>query len=197
MPLQPKPHYSFDDYLSAERESRDVKHEYVAGHVYAMTGASYNHNVITLNLARDLGNQLASGPCIVMASDMRIRVDAADAGKYPDIVVLCDPPAFYDERNDVLTNPILLVEVLSPSTEGYDRGGKFAIYRNLDSLHQYVLVAQDRVAVDVFTRQSDNRWLLDSYVGRDEVLELDSIGCKVRLSDIYAKVFLDLSGGGG
>jgi Uma2 family endonuclease len=109
-----------------------------------------------------LRQQLKSRPCTVLARDMRLRVATADACAYPDIVVLCDRPVFHDSRRDVLTNATLVAEVLSPSTEGYDRGGKFAIYRGLPSLHQYVLIAQDRPAIDVFTRQPDGRWILDA-----------------------------------
>ncbi|WP_295406307.1 Uma2 family endonuclease [uncultured Thiocystis sp.] len=188
MSLQPKTAYSFDDYLAVEREAVDTKHEYVAGHVYAMTGASYHHNLIAANLVRRLGNQLDAGPCTVLSNDMRVRVEAADASTYPDVVALCDEPAFHDERSDVLTNPILLIEVLSPSTEGYDRGGKFALYRALPSLRQYVLVAQDRYSVDVFTRRDDNRWVLTAYSEPDDLIRFDAIACAVPMSEIYARV---------
>ena len=188
MSLQPKTAYSFDDYLGVEREAVDTKHEYVAGHVYAMTGASYHHNLIAANLVRRLGNQLDAGPCTVLSNDMRVRVEAADASTYPDVVALCDEPAFHDERSDVLTNPILLIEVLSPSTEGYDRGGKFALYRALPSLRQYILVAQDRYSVDVFTRRDDNRWVLTAYSDPDDLIRFDAIACAVPMSEIYARV---------
>lgn len=188
MSLQPKSAYRFEDYLAVEREAVDAKHEYVAGHVYAMTGASYNHNLITLNLASELRAALKSGPCTVLSNDMRVRVEAADASTYPDVVALCDEPAFHDERSDVLTNPILLIEVLSPSTEGYDRGGKFALYRALPSLRQYVLVAQDRYSVDVFTRRDDNRWVLTAYSEPDDLIRFDAIECAVPMAEIYARV---------
>ena len=188
MSLQPKSAYRFEDYLAVEREAVDAKHEYVAGHVYAMTGASYHHNLITLNLASELRAALKSSPCVVLTADMRIRVEAADASTYPDVVALCDEPAFHDERRDVLTNPILLIEVLSPSTEGYDRGGKFALYRALPSLRQYVLVAQDRYSVDVFTRRDDNRWVLTAYSEPDDLIRFDAIACAVPMSEIYARV---------
>ena len=167
MSIQPRPYYSFDDYLATERESIDEKHEYVAGQVFAMAGATFNHNLITTNLARALSTHLKPRPCIVLSNDMRVRIETADACAYPDVVVLCDRPAFHDSRRDVLTNATLVAEVLSPSTEGYDRGGKFAIYRGLPSLRQYVLISQDRPAVDVFTRQVDGRWVLDAYADPD------------------------------
>ena len=157
MSIQPKPYYSFDDYLAAERECVDAKHEYVAGQVFAMVGATYNHNLIATNLARELSTKLKSRPCIVLSSDMRLHIQAGDACLYPDILVLCDKPRFHDGRKDVLTDATLVAEVLSPSTEGYDRGGKFALYRSLPSLRQYLLVAQDRLAIDAFTRRPDDR----------------------------------------
>jgi Uma2 family endonuclease len=188
MSVQPKPYYSFEDYLAAERECIDEKHEYVAGQVFAMVGATYNHNLIVTNLARELSAQLKSRPCSVLSSDMRLRIQVADACTYPDILVLCDSPSFHDGRKDVLTDATLLIEVLSPSTEGFDRGGKFALYRSLPSLRQYLLVAQDRCAVDVFTRQPDDRWLLEAYTDPRAEIPLDSIGCALPVGEIYDKV---------
>ena len=188
MSPQPEIRYCFADYLAVERTASDEKHEYVAGQVYAMTGASYHHNLITANLVRRFGNQLDAGPCTVFANDMRVRIEAADASIYPDLVALCDEPAFYDDRQDVLTNTILLIEVLSPSTEGYDRGGKFALYRALPSLLQYVLIAQDRFSVDVFSRQDDQRWVLTVYSTPGDLISFDAIGCAIPMVEIYARV---------
>ncbi|HYN78654.1 MAG TPA: Uma2 family endonuclease [Lamprocystis sp. (in: g-proteobacteria)] len=188
MSIQPKPYDGFDEYLAVERESGDAKHEYVVGQVFAMAGASYNHNLICTNLIRRLGNQLEAGPCTVLGSDLRLRIQAADSCAYPDLVVLCDKPAFHDQRHDVLTNATLVAEVLSPSTEGYDRGGKFAIYRALSSLRQYVLIAQDRLAVDVFTRQPDGRWVLEADTDPDAPIHLESIGCSLLPGEVDDKV---------
>ncbi len=196
MALQTRPDYSFEDYLAVERDSVDEKHEFVAGHVYAMTGASYNHNLIVVNLTIELGAQLKGRPCAVLNNDMRLRIEAADACKYPDIVALCDEPRFHDGRRDVLMNPALVIEVLSPSTEAYDRGGKFAIYRTLPSLHEYVLIAQDCFSVEVFTRQGDNRWLLSAFNQPDDEILFESIQCRVRLGDIYQKVRFESSEAG-
>ena len=193
MALQTLPGYSFDDYLSVERGAVDEKHEYVAGRVYAMAGASYNHNLIVTNLSAELHTQLKRRPCGMLTNDMRVRIDAANACKYPDIVALCKEPRFYDERSDVLMNPTLLVEVLSPSTEAYDRGGKFAVYRSLPSLQEYALIAQDDLSVEVFTRQRDSRWLLSAYgEAKDEAI-FDLIGCQVPLRGIYDKVRFEAS----
>ncbi|MBK1732934.1 Uma2 family endonuclease [Thiococcus pfennigii] len=188
MSTQPQPHYSFEDYLTVEREACDERHEYLAGQVFAMTGASYSHNLIVMNLAAELRQRLKTGPCAVLANDMRLRIEAADACVYPDVVVLCDAPTFHDGRRDVLTRATWVAEVLSPSTEGYDRGGKFALYRRLPSLRQYVLVAQDRLAVDVFTRQADGRWILDAHTDPHADVPFESLGCTLRLGEIYDKV---------
>jgi Uma2 family endonuclease len=183
--------------LAAERECVDAKHEYVAGQVFAMAGASFNHNLITTNLARELSSQLKSQPYTVLANDMRLRVQTADACAYPDIVVLCDKPAFHDGRKDVLTDATLVAEVLSPSTEGYDRGAKFALYRDLPGLRQYVLIAQDRLAIDVFTRQPDGRWVLDAYTDPEAVIPCEPIGCTLTLSEVYAKVEFETAAASG
>lgn len=188
MSTQPKPYYSFEDYLAAERAATDTKHEYVVGQVFAMVGATYHHNLIAANLARKLGNQLESSRCSVLASDMRLRIETADACAYPDVVVLCGEPAFLDPRKDVLTDATLVAEVLSPSTEGYDRGEKFALYRGLPGLRHYLLIAQDRLALDLFTRQPDDRWLLDAYTDADAQIPLEAIGCTLRLREVYDKV---------
>jgi Uma2 family endonuclease len=195
MSIQPKPYYRFEDYLATERESSNARHEYVAGQVFAMAGASYNHNLITANLIRRLGNQLEAGPGTVLGNDMRLRVEMADACAYPDVVVLCGRPTFHDDRRDVLTNATLVAEVLSPSTEGYDRGDKFAIYRGLPSLRQYVLVAQDRLAVDVFTRQADDTWSLAAYTDPAVPIRCESIDCTLTLGEVYAKVEFEAPAG--
>ena len=191
MSLQPRPLYSFEDYLVAEREAVDQRHEYLDGEVFAMTGASWEHNLITANLLSELHARLKSRPCTVLSNDLRVRIETANAGTYPDVAVLCEEPAFYDNRRDTISNPTLLIEVLSPSSEGYDRGGKFACYRTLPSLKQYVLVAQDRIAVDVLTRaEADNRWVLTAYDQPDRDVAFDAIGCIVPMAEIYAKVNL-------
>jgi Uma2 family endonuclease len=190
MSLQPKPQYSFDDYLAAERDCVDQRHEYLDGEVFAMTGASWEHNLIVGNLNRELSLALKSRPCFVLSNDLRVRVDRANLGTYPDVAVICGAPQFHDSRRDTVTNPILLIEVLSKSTEGYDRGGKFAGYRTLPSLRQYVVVAQDRRAVDVLTRETDQRWVLTAYDDADESVVFEAIDCAVPMSEVYAKVEL-------
>ncbi len=188
MQTQPLPEYRFEDYLAIERESTDVKHEYIAGQVFAMSGGSYEHSLITANLNRALGNRLGGSHCVVLSSDMRIRIETADACTYPDVSVLCSEPCFHDARRDVLTNPVLIAEVLSPSTEAYDRGDKFALYRQLPSLRHYLLVAQEQIAVDVFTRQPDDRWMLTAYTDPDAEILLEAPDCRVSVRELYDRV---------
>ena len=188
MSLNPKTDSSFADYLAAEREAQDVKHEYLAGEIFAMTGASFRHNLIVANIVRHLGNQLADRPCTVLANDMRVHVKAMDLCAYPDIVGLCGEPSFYDEWEDVLTNPALIIEVLSKSTQGYDRADKFALYRALPSLREYVLASQSRVGLDLYTREAADRWVLTPYTQLAECIRLESIGCTLGLAEVYAKV---------
>jgi Uma2 family endonuclease len=191
MATKAQPLYRFEDYLAAERAQADVKYEYLDGEVFAMTGASFNHNLIVLNLGSELRSQLKDGPCRVLPSDMRVRIQAANASKYPDLVALCKEPLFHDEQQDVLLNPSLIVEVLSPSTEAYDRGAKFASYRRLPSLEEYVLVSQGRPQIEVYARQPDGRWLLGETGGMDAEVTFESLGCRVALREIYAKVEFD------
>jgi Uma2 family endonuclease len=191
MARQPASNYSFDDYLTTEREAIDVKHEYRAGQVYAMTSASLRHNLIVSNLSAELRTKLKDRPCHVLTQDMRVRIENADAVKYPDLVVQCGEPQFYDGREDVLLNPTALIEVLSPSTEAYDRGGKFADYRNLPSLKEYVLIAQDRFSVELFAHQADGRWLLSIFSDAEDHILFESLDCRIPLAEIYDKVVFD------
>lgn len=180
--------YGFSDWLAAEREALDSKHEYEAGQVYAMTGASFNHNLIVSNLIGELRNRLRAQPCAVLGTDMRVRIQAADAAKYPDVLVVCGAPQFHDDRRDVLLNPTLIIEVLSPSTEAYDRGGKFAVYRQLPSLAEYALVAQDPVSVELYTRQPDGSWLYRFHGDLEDRVTLTSLDCVLPVRDIYGRV---------
>ena len=139
----PKPSLTPQEYLARERRATE-KSEYYRGEIFAMAGASFEHSLIKDNLARESGNQLKDKPCRVITSDLRIKVNATGLYTYPDAVIVCDEPKFEDAQVDTLLNPRVIVEVLSDSTEKYDRGGKFAHYRQIPSLQEYVLVAQDR-----------------------------------------------------
>ena len=180
-----------EEYLAFEREA-DIKHEYCNGQLYAMSGASRAHNLISLNIAGELRSQLKRRPCEVYMSEMRVLVDAARSYRYPDVVVACDVPRFQDDVFDTLLNPTVIVEVLSQSTEARDRGEKFAEYAQLVSLREYILVAQKTVHVEHYFRQG-TRWVSREYRDLDAVLQLESIGCALPLRDIYEKVKVPMS----
>jgi Uma2 family endonuclease len=178
--------YTPEEYLELERKA-EHKSEYVNGEIYAMAGASAAHITITGNLWGEIRVQLKGKPCRSYAIDMRIRIDETGMYTYPDLVVVCGRQLFGDRRQDTLTNPTLIIEVLSPSTEAYDRGDKFAHYRRLESLQEYVLVSQDKVRVERFVRQGDD-WLFSDISDAAATLKLASIGCEVPLADIYTDV---------
>ncbi len=175
------------EYLALERES-ETKCEYWNGEVFALAGASHAHNLIAVNLTISLGGQMKDRPCEVYACDMRVKVEAHNLYAYPDLVVVCGRPQFEDRERDTLCNPTVLIEVLSASTEAYDRGVKFTAYRSLASLSDYLLVPQDRAVIEHYTRLPDDRWLLTTYTGLDAVARIESIGCELCLSDVFAKV---------
>jgi Uma2 family endonuclease len=175
------------EYLAFERTS-EIKHEYLDGQIYAMTGASQAHNQICFNVGGILYGQLSQKPCQGYPSDMRVKVQATGLYTYPDLSVVCGDSQLADGEFDTLLNPTLIIEVLSPSTESYDRGKKFQHYRQLESLQDYVLIAQDSPRIERFTRQTDDTWLLTDAVGMDAALDLPSIGCTLTLADVYQKV---------
>jgi Uma2 family endonuclease len=179
--------YTPEEYLARERASLDTKCEYVDGHIYAMAGAGFAHNQIVVNLAVALGNALRGGPCTTLVNDMRVKVPKTVMYTYPDVVIVCDEPALEDTHLDTLLNPTILIEVLSPSTERYDRGDKWAHFRQLESLRMYVLVAQDRARVETFVRRG-GEWVYGEAVGEEAVLHLEPAGCSVPLSAIYERV---------
>ena len=182
-----KTYYTPQEYLEIERKA-DFRSEYFQGEMFAMSGASRRHNLIAGNLNRESGNQLRDRPCEVYQSDMRVKVSASGLYTYPDVVIVCDDPKFEDNHVDTLLNPTVVVEVLSESTEGYDRGKKFEHYRRVASIREYLLVAQDRFHVEVHRRQEDGHWLLWETNDENEIVDLHSVGCRLKVSDLYAKV---------
>jgi Uma2 family endonuclease len=186
MSTQPKTFLTPEEYLAIEREA-EYKSEYWNGEMFVMSGARHKHNVITAHVVRQLDSQLDSRPCYTYPSDMRVRTPAG-LYTYPDAVVVCAEPRFLDETEDTLLNPALIVEVLSPSTEAYNRGRKFELYRGIESLQEYLMIASERVHAELFTRQSRGHWLLTEAADLNDVLELSSCGCKLRLADLYHKV---------
>lgn len=185
-----KPKITPHDYLESERASK-TKHEYYAGQVYEMACAGERHNLVAGNVSASLHSQLRRRPCTVYPSDMRVKIAAMELYTYPDISALCGVAQFEDEQRDILLNPTVIVEVLSPSTENYDRGKKFQFYRTLQSLVEYLLVAQDTMHVEHYTRQPDGHWLLAEFDQPTDVLHLASIGCDLALADVYEKVLFD------
>ena len=187
MPTQPKTFLTPEQYLEIERKA-EHKSEYYQGEMFAMAGATFAHNLVVGNTVRELGQQLLDSPCVVVSNDLRVRVASSDLYTYPDVVVVCGPPDLQDGHFDTLLNPAVLVEVLSPSTEAYDRGRKFERYQSIESLREYVLIALDRVHADLFTRQADGRWLLSSARSLEDSLTLESLNCHLSLAAIYRKV---------
>jgi Uma2 family endonuclease len=174
---------SDEEYLAFERSS-EIKHEFLSGHVYAMAGATREHNLITGNIAGELRLQLRGKPCETYSNDMRVRISRTALYTYPDVVVVCGTPLFLDDHRDTLINPLLIIEVLSPSTEGYDRGEKFKYYRSIESFSEYMLIAQDKIAADHFVKQ-DNIWTIREV---EQEIRLITIPCLLNFSDIYDRV---------
>jgi Uma2 family endonuclease len=189
MSSQTKTQLTPEEYLAIERRA-ETKSEYFKGEMYAMVGASREHNLISSNIAGELRQQLKGRPCETYSNDMRVRVPSTGLYTYPDVVVVCGEPAFEDEHVDTLLNPTLVVEVLSDSTESYDRGRKFAHYRSVESVVEYLLVAQDEYRVEQFVRQADGRWLLSDVRTLEGSVELASVGCALQLREIYDRITL-------
>ncbi|MFN7919879.1 MAG: Uma2 family endonuclease [Bryobacteraceae bacterium] len=173
---------SVEEYLAADRVA-ELKSEFHDGEVFPPSAVSWKHSRVSVRLSSRLHALLEPGSCEVAISPIRVRVTPVQF-VYPDIVVVCGGPAFTDEKVDTITNPIVIVEVLSPSTSDYDSGGKFRLYRQLDSLKEYVLVEQDRPRMEVF-RKTPAGWMLTTYEGLDAVLQLDSVGVSIALSEVY------------
>jgi len=180
------PRFTPEQYLALERKA-DFKSEFCNGFIIAMAGATREHNVIAGNLHGEIRSQLKGRTCEVYMSDMRVRVSPTGLFTYPDVVAVCGDARFLDDKRDTLLNPTTIVEVLSKSTESYDRGDKFMNYRRLESLREYVVVSQAKVLVERFTRQRDD-WLLTEFRNLDDTLRLASIGCAIPLREIYARI---------
>jgi Uma2 family endonuclease len=187
---QSEPRLSPEEYLALDRAA-EFKSEYYDGHMYAMSGASRMHVRITTNLSGDLHQALKHGPCEVYTIDLRLRVNPNRLYTYPDITVVCGDTELADDHKDTLLNPTLLVEVLSPSTEARDRGFKFAHYRHIESLQEYVLVWQSEPRVEIYRRRPTGDWLLSEVSGLESICRLDSVGCEISLSEIYYRVSFD------
>lgn len=177
---------SFADYLASE-ETSDVKHEYFDGEIFAMAGGTAVHGLIAANCIGEFRSATKARGCRTYTSDVMVLTPRG-LGAYPDLSVGCDKPRYEDDKQRVLLNPLLLVEVLSDSTEAYDRGRKFDNYKSIESLREYVLVAQDRPHVDHFARRDDGRWVLTSFEGLETSVELPALDCTIPMAEIYANV---------
>jgi Uma2 family endonuclease len=191
------PRLTVDQYLAMERHSL-VRHEYVDGFIWAMAGESDTHGIISVNLVITLGTQLKGKPCQVRSKDLKVRSgptpkspgrDLSGLYSYPDVVVVCDEPVYHDDYRDVLLNPAVIIEVLSPATEEFDRGEKCIRYRDWNpTLEAYLLVSQDRPQVEIYTRQDPTNWGQHMHTGLQSTVPLPTIGCTLVLTDIYDRV---------
>ena len=181
--------YTPEEYLYLERKST-FKNEYLSGKILAMSGASRAHNFITLDIATEINIQLRDRDCEVYSGDMRVKERLSDSYFYPDVVIACGESQFEDDTFDTLLNPVVIIEVLSPSTEVYDRGEKFEYYKQITTLQEYILVSQDKVQVEHFQLQ-DMQWGLIEFHTLQDTLIFPSIGCILSLRDIYTRVDFD------
>ncbi|NJM22969.1 MAG: Uma2 family endonuclease [Richelia sp. SM1_7_0] len=179
--------FTVEEYLELEQNS-EIRHEYICGQVFAMSGGSKEHNTITLNIASRLRSHLRGGSCSVFMADMKVNIQLASQNKniyyYPDVIITCDPD---DQDRFSLDYPCLIIEVLSPSTETTDRREKLVNYRTLESLQEYILVSQDEIQVEVYRKDSQGNWSL-TILGKDNELHLDSIGLTLTMTEIYEDV---------
>lgn len=188
MSAVPKTLMSAEDYLAFERQS-EFRHEFYRGEIFQMSGASREHNLIVTNAVRSVSSQLRGKNCETYSNDMRVHTPITGLYTYPDVVVVCDEPEFSDADFDTLLNPVVLIEVLSPSTADYDRGKKFWHYQSIASLREYLLIAQDEIKIEHLIKQSDGRWDVREYNSPETEIELSSVGIQLKVSEIYERVF--------
>ncbi|MEP7125484.1 MAG: Uma2 family endonuclease [Byssovorax sp.] len=187
---------SEQDYLDFERAS-PIRHEYEGGDAFLMSAGTFEHSAVAANLLSELGNALRGRGCRALMSDMRIKIPATGRYVYPDGSIVGARPQFVDEQRDTLLNPRLIIEVLSNSTEAYDRGDKFAQYRSVASIGEYVLASQKEPKIEVFTRQPDESWMLRVH-GPGERVALSSLECTIEVDRVYQDVFeVAATGDGG
>jgi len=186
---QPIPYLSEEEYLERERNC-ETKNEYFDGEIFAMSGASRKHNLIVSNVIITLGAQLKKKPCRVYPSDMRLKIERTKLYTYPDVMIVCGKEIFADNREDMLLNPDVIVEVLSDSTESYDRGKKFSHYRQIASLREYVLISQNMRKIEKFSKTGHLRWIWEETDEEHPEIILESVGCSLHLDEVYDKVFL-------
>jgi len=181
------PYLTPEQYLEIERQA-EFRSEYLHGEMFAMAGTSFNHNRIVRSTERALGRALDGRRCDVFFLDVKVHVPATGLYTYPDIVVTCGPIAALDKHQDTLTNPLVIVEVLSPSTRNYDRGEKFQHYRSIPSFREYLVLAQDEIRVEHHVRQPDGAWIFREHTALTDVVHLASTDCNLNISTLYADV---------
>ena len=182
------PIFSIESYLDFERVQTE-RHEFLDGSVYAMAGESPNHSTVCFNLNTIIGLQLRGRRCRGFSPNMKIATNEKGLYSYPDLAVVCGQPTFYDGTKDVITNPTVIVEVLSPSTENYDRGEKFLRYTNqIETLQNYILISQDKPLIENFSRRENGGWDKTAIEGLESVFQIDSIECEVALTELYDSV---------
>jgi len=186
MASNPNPYLTPEQYLEIERQA-EFRSEYHDGETFAMSGATETHKLIVWNCVARLDSQLRDN-CRAFATDMRVCVDSARLYTYPDLTVVCGEPAFAVGRRDTLLNPQVIVEVFSPSTEAYDRGQKFRYYRALPSLKHYLLISSQAMYAELFTRASEEDWLMTTASRPEDLVKLDAISAELRLGDLYRRV---------
>jgi len=175
---------TFAEYLAVD-EAGELKHEYVNGEIFAMSGGTPEHSQIAASVIRELGSQLRGRPCVVYTSDLRVRVLATGLATYPDVTVICGPLERDPENRNTATNPVMIVEVLSDSTEDYDREEKLSHYRRIPSLREYLLVSQHERRIEHLGRNDDGSWTLRDVVAPGSSVQLPSIGCALSLDEVY------------
>ena len=181
-----------EDYLTFEREA-DTRHEFLDGEIYQMAGESLSHSRVCMNLAREVGNKLKGKRCEPLSPNMKVRTSTASLFSYPDLTIVCGEPLFHDTKKDVLINPQVVFEVLSPSTAEYDRTTKFQRYRmGNETLTDYVLISQDKPFVEHFAKQADDNWIYRSYGAIDDILNLETIECELSLREIYDRIEFEI-----
>jgi len=187
MSRQSLPLVTPEEYLDYDRAS-DVKNEYVFGEIVAMAGGTVSHALLTMNAAGELYRHLSGGKCRVYSSDVRVCIDRRSSYSYPDVTVVCGPAEGVDEKRDTVTNPKVIVEVLSPRTRNYDLGDKARMYSRIPSLTDLLLIEQDRVSIEHWRRLANDHWDISNIADRQGIVRIESVGCELRVADIYSGV---------
>lgn len=186
-------HYSISEFMDLEYSESEMKYEYINGNIYAMSGGTIKHGLISANTLFALRSALANGqkPCITFGSDVKVAISEANSYVYPDVFVVCGEMEQDQEIKEAITNPILIVEVLSKSTHNYDQNKKFRLYRTLSSFKEYIIIDQDQATVDVFYRERENSWQIATYAGLDRIIPLTSLGIEIAMASLYENITFD------